>query len=462
MWFLKVTRKEFLELLGKESATTIKTNELLSIQNLNRKRLAKGSILLVWEFEPKVNPPCLVITPDSELKDFLAWATTYLPSFKPFTAFFKTINLSLFKIYNSYSNSPNFNSYEDVCAGMVISEALTQIPLSANPNVITPTACKSTVSYCYIQAICRGISIEGIEEIIRRWKTVRSITNQPKRSLSVTEISILGRTLENLILERPLAKNRLGFEENLYKACKQIRENGKCSAEIWNEITSGNEKLNSIPDLIKGTIEDRIQIFNRAIQYLKSFNKISNAQSSFVCGYFASLIKPGSLEHFSLIKSQLSSFPTSLVWYGFLTGLNKNNMILAIFDNLGRRVLRDLMHNRELVSTPSSDISFDELHMRFSSGEVKYNFKKNYTNSLQVELVPNIFSIIRIIDKEVSKGEDKYKNEKFVSNFKELGHQINKLNEIYSILRTESQLDRPDIKTKGKAERTKHKQLTLL
>src|SRR5687767_8463572 len=87
-------RRAFLDWLGEE--TTPPARPLYNLSTLSAD-LRNSDLALIWDDVPNgpgsISNPVVVVA-DAKYRDFLAWATTYVSTYTPFTAFFRVIKTS--------------------------------------------------------------------------------------------------------------------------------------------------------------------------------------------------------------------------------------------------------------------------------------------------------------------------------------------------------------------------------
>ena len=126
-----VSREEFLEILLPRG----KTPDLPGAGETQRSLYAESTgksyrIGLAWEETDKEDalPRAIVIDHDQR-RDFLAWVVTYLPEFRPFTAYFRVLSKEFAAAYvanhgGERRGDPSLGDLEDVCLGLAFGEML--------------------------------------------------------------------------------------------------------------------------------------------------------------------------------------------------------------------------------------------------------------------------------------------------------------------------------------------------
>jgi hypothetical protein len=116
---------------------------------VNLTQLAGVWSRLAWREDPR-RPPCLpdlIILPDGELQDFLAWTSTYLGDYRPLTAQLRVLEVSAADRYFGAKYARPEGWLEAVFAGLIICETLTYFDIERDPNAIPGVAFFSSYSF---------------------------------------------------------------------------------------------------------------------------------------------------------------------------------------------------------------------------------------------------------------------------------------------------------------------------
>src|SRR4051812_5098596 len=91
LWILNLQRAEVLQLLG---SRRVARGAIIRLGQRSDLAVAKETVTFVWAHPPNDLDglkPSLAVVPAGETADFLAWATTYIDTLRPFTAFVRVI-----------------------------------------------------------------------------------------------------------------------------------------------------------------------------------------------------------------------------------------------------------------------------------------------------------------------------------------------------------------------------------
>lgn len=380
------------------------------------------SFYLLWE-EDKTGLPSAIIVNDNELKDLIAWTSTFIGTIKPFTAFIRVMPYSVAADYSVVQASPNFDGYESVCAAMIIAEALSNAPEKVHPNTLTPLVCGSTYSYALARAFALNITFDSFNTIIEKISSVRDLSGQAPRKVSPYSILAIWYVLYSIrcdsnntifanhymnsfldALKKTDSSNNKDIKyylQYICDACYQFKTFGDIDDNTFFKFTKAVQ-LDQQRNLWEKTKEINVINFKNVMTILLSEVERPTFATAFLCGYFANKVAPGTFSHVDLVWSYIEKLPTALLWYAIFAGLSKKNDVLQSSDCLPLRVIRDLFAPSGLLNIPSCDISVDELEVLMTGTNKSINFKHGYSGHLQVEVAPNVITKVRWIDPDKS------------------------------------------------------------
>ena len=387
MWTLESDRRKFLDMLLGNATLT----QALPVEHLPTISPKGDDLYLLWESDPRPRgvPPSVVVVADGRLRDFLAWVSTYLTSHRPFTAFFRVIEFCVLADLGVNAAPPSLNGLEQACVGTIVAEASLLSLAHGKLTTLTLPNCSGLLSYALTQALALGANLQKIEGVREEYLRARKLSDYPY-IIDVATVDEIYRILFEL---REKGSGKSLFSPRslspLTDACWDISGSGKVSGGLWNQLTNGAEELRDAQDRMQGTREERVLYFQRSAVDA-SMGLSDSRVRNFVIGYLASLIAPGSLAHIDLVMKNVPSLPTAALWYGMCAGLHKKNDLLASYNVLGRRLLRDLLRHEPLHAPPTCDIAVAELQILQEGNGESPQFPRIASNRILVELEPFI------------------------------------------------------------------------
>ena len=435
MWILRGTRRILLEVLGANGGTS--QIALQQTVPAPPSELKRDELVLMWELEqgPKLDLPSLAVIPNGELNDFLAWTSTFAPGFLPFTAFVRVLEARATKTFWKYTE-PALGEGANYCAGLILGEVISQASQKIDPASLSPLGCASTLSYCMARALGLGLLDECADRIVEKWAQARHLLGQPDRKLRVEAIRDVWLILADVLNgDRFTLRNRLGSAASgaIVHGCLELKTASQIALHTWRDLVGNSKELLVARERMQGPREERVTRFEDAVANLAHTPTVNPEVASFLCGYLASLIDPGSLTHARLLSPLLDRFPTALLWYGLCAGFHQKNELLSQFNALGRRVLRDVVNPESLLSRPQSDIAIEELEVFLRGDKPLREFHRGSPKHISIEIAPRIRTTLNWPDHSAREQEDLtgsrgYADNEYVG--KQLGQVIQSLNQI--------------------------------
>lgn len=392
MWALPADKKILLDIFGKESSHHIQ--RLCRLQRRSTLLQPSDEMLLLWSMDPTPSGsrlpageylPDVIVVRSEEIRNFIAWATTVISGYRPFTAFFKVLGSKQAELALE-SKEPSLGELENSFAGLIIGEALT---LSANQRALSALSllpCQSTYSYCFARAFALGYvqSGSGADPVAAPMALARRLTRQPARKLDDELLAYALRLVAELATDVPPIK-QLNLPTFIWESCREIQVHGEVKRS-WQLLEDGVGFPSHILREMKGPREQRVRTFERV---LKEPNRLDSLTASFLVGLLTDQIAPGTFEHVDLLLPYLSQYPMALIWYGLCAGLHPDSEVQQVGNCLGRRLIRDLLAPEPLVSRPKYDISVRELEV-YLDREAAIEFRVASQNHMAVELLPGV------------------------------------------------------------------------
>ncbi len=393
MWSMKVGRKELAEILN--SGRLSSWNNLYEAQDNLSPLGASDEIELLWKYDPMKGGrhlPSAIIVDRQDQKDFLAWINTYVPSIRPLTAYSRVSDRQTALDFLAFHNSPSLGRLEGACLGMIIGETVTYVGKSRSLRNITHAACLSTLSFTIARAA--GISLERrfISEIETRWSRTRELLGASSLPIDARAVqaawSVIGHLSEGKI-DLPSWQPP---SQVVLESCSQILSSGEVNHSELERLSREVPEFDIFRNELSRPREERLSLFERAINTISRSQTKSNFAAEFLCGYLASAISPGTLDHLHVVLPHVNAVPSLIIWYGLCAGLSSRDNLCAGLNGLVRRVQRELFRESDFLQTPSCDISFEELQIISKSAREWTDIRTSSAGQFVVELLPCVNS----------------------------------------------------------------------
>lgn len=392
MYTASVSRREFLDILQRSYPGTP-----LSRTRDERDYDLKGEDLqLVWKDERQCRDyvlPSMVVIPAGGQKDFFAWAFTYLATLRPFTAFIRVVEPSLFQSITRTESQRNLARVSEAFIALIIGEATSYVEPRLDLRQLTSNACANTHSYALTRATVLGLG-EFSEHVSIAWASLGELTRQTRRHFDLASLRAPFQVLFELLTGRS-GPTLTPPNDLVRQACGELLKSGDINDRTWRELSDTLGGLFELRAQMQESRENRVRTLERASEWFADHRRAEPLLSAFVCGYLCSRIAPGDLDHLNLVSRFLPNTPAAMLWFSVCSGLQSHGQVSAFADGLGSRILRDLEQSEDLFGRPRCDIALAELELLSMRDKPLTDFRTSSNGMLTVELIPAVTTSIR-------------------------------------------------------------------
>lgn len=390
MWSLDTDREGVLRILQGEEGG----REARRVSVGRQEQIHEGGVRLLWrKAEGMGGPPEGMVVPDREMEEFFAWTNTYLPNWSPITAFFRVVSepSELKGVLEEEQSLGTF--YEPAALGLTIGEAIVQTGARYDVERLPYSACIATFSFVAARGMRRGIAVD---DLAKRWDVCRHATGQDPLSVRIGELVGPWQVLEDVTRQaggKNLAISSKGSRKALGDALSDIVRNGEVSGAAWRAVTRGFPDIRDILVHMTDTQEARILAFERILKQAVSGRRTRSLEVSFLIGYVASLIAPGSLKHAYMLLAYLDRLPTAVMWLALFASIYRKSQLRMT--KLAHLVWKDIAEEEDLLARPKCDIALAEFRILKDAGYGGDNLQGSTRGRLVVELAPGISTTVR-------------------------------------------------------------------
>jgi hypothetical protein len=390
-----LNREEFFDLFQKpsQSGQVISHNQLAL-----RGGGSSPALEVIWADDGHQDAlPAVCIVRKENLRDFLAWTATYLPSASPITALCRVMTPEGYESLprNRAPWSPRARILNASALGAILAEALSYLDGKEDLNRLSSAACARTFSYAAARAIFMGYDWSRTSAAGTAWLELREFTTQPSTVLAPQGLQACWSVIYSLRSGDQGREADLSEDlKVILQACEEIDDSSEISRSTWQILTGHIHGLLGLPELMTGPREERVLVIERVLKALPVANLLGDDKLSFAVSYLVSRISPGTLDHFSLLRTSVPENSPALVWYGMCSGLGRRTD-LRDASGLSLRVLRDLVRAAPIDDKPDCDLSIDELKVLMSAASKESGIKPAMPGYLVVELIPYVNSTVR-------------------------------------------------------------------
>jgi len=402
--FVKLDRRSFLNWLAGsgEPKVAISHPDMEWVLGLN-----SGEIALVWADQPAgpedPRRPIIVVS-DSSLNDFLAWTSTYVKSFAPFTAFFRVISSSHISamIVDQREQSRLFDELLlGKLSGVVIAEAVSQ---AAQPtkrlDSLSLQACQATFSYAVLQGYFSNMHPADLSDLGEEWMRARGISSDASTRLDGNYLSSFWMIASHALLSRSRPRVTSGgwtdaIEELVYIS----KHDGDLFESLaWN-LLSRDLKGYTNPSKILFDMprEDQLIFLDNTARTLGGSDVPMFLAEAWL-GMLAARLGNGSFEYLGLLDNVRDRFPGASIWFALFSVWRPGFDGLIVGNCLGRRVAREISAPRNLFEAPTCDIALSEYEVLARGGWLA-SVRSAIASSIEVELRPLVAAKFRIASK---------------------------------------------------------------
>jgi len=390
----KMNRRELLDLI-----TGRRRDGVQGSLEIEQGTQAVQQMTVIWREEddsPGGTLPRVIALPREAQQEFLAWAYTYLPVLRPFTAFVRLVDLAEASEILHRDSAHDLGRFREAFVSLIICESMSRLgPRPDLPQQLTPNACANSHSYALARALALGFE-ERTEEVSAAWHSVRDLTKQRTPEHDPTGLTVAFRVLSSCWRRQPTPSGSMPPElPFLEQACREIADAGDIKNETWFDLTRHWDNLSEIRLQMVESRENRVRAFDKAWITIAEISQTNPTLASFISGYLGSRIAPGELDHFGVVARTLEAAPDALLWFGICSGLRSDGQVLAFSGGLGYRILRDLEQASHVLDRPRCDLATAELEVLLNRDKPLTDFRVGSSGLITVELLPGVITTVR-------------------------------------------------------------------
>ena len=407
MWALDTDREELLRILQTEKCDV----RAQPISDLYVQQPKPGSVRLLWgDAEDLRGLPVAMVVPQREMGEFFAWTNTYLPSWSPITAFFRIVSDSSELDARYEEGKPFARKCESAAIGLVVGEALIQSGRRYDAERIPYNGCIVTFSFAAARGLKRCIAVDNIA---KRWDSCRVVTGQDPLKVRVAELLVpwqvlvgVSQKVDGESVIGTVSTN--GSRSGMVDALNDVFKSGEVGVAAWRAVTRGFPWARNARVHMRDTHEARIIALEEMLKKAEAGKNANRPIASFLVGYVASLIAPGSLKHAQLLLAYLDRFPTAVMWLGLFASTYTNSQFRL--SKLAHLVWKAITDGENLLARPACDIALAELSILKDAGFFADKLQGSTRGRLVVELEPGVTTTVRWLREEYAINEPDQKD----------------------------------------------------
>ncbi len=434
-YYARIGRRDFGELISDVGISRLNIETITEIDIYEAP--VRNEIIAVWSLNPKKSKqlPEVLICRDGTQSDWAAWITTFAAKIRPFSAYIRLMTHTEFHHTIKKALTHNIVPFAWPFTGLILGETLCASGLSDKSlATLTGTAFASTLSYVMCRTAAIYTDFQEWSHLIKMWASVRKITNQKTRKIEIESIVHVCATIIEALGFHGSQKISTRNNTAVIKACRQLIKSPQrnLSNIFRSKVYTDAERM------MRGSREDRVLAFDEFLNKIKGKSAPKPETMSFMLGYLASRIAPGTIKHSSILDPITHSYPSAMLWYGFCAGFtggdtkmpDGNGKRCVDFPSSARRVVRELLRPEPHLGSPTCDIGYLELIALSQTGrDPLEGLIKTTPGSIIVELLPGVCTSVNVSSKLPAKSQVRELREREI--IAKLGLQIEHLCETY-------------------------------
>lgn len=390
MQLAELNREQFLGWIGGK----LNPEPEFKKQNQGSFLSKRESVGLVWleGEETTLNQPRIVV-PQSSLKDFFAFANTYIGNYKPLSAFYQVYSSEEMELIaqksHSFERSIKFDSFISVAMFEALMRSRHQSKSFEN---ITTSSVGATLSASLMSAIYLGYGVAELKEIRNRWDFISSLSANRNVETISDKIVKVWIAISSCVNDAKVNKSELKIP---YLAEFKSAYHNETPLEKWFiPIASEVKGVSSSVDDMMGAREIRVKALVSILNALTEA-KMDSDSKDFVAGGILSMLTSGSISQIDTINSVQSMFPSAPLWFGAFSALHARNDALRSHNSLGAHAVKHVKLLRDDGESPLADISFHELAALGQDAFKLGQFRTQHQGKVQVRLLGQLVSVFR-------------------------------------------------------------------
>jgi hypothetical protein len=394
----QLSREQFLSWIGGEIPTATRG----SPQTLARKT-PPGKIFVAWREKP--DPirlhHAIIAVPPGDQRDFLAFVSTYVGTYRPFTAYFRVVRADLLNEILTAADSPQDKNsiFSKMAAGAALAELHMQAQAVSQPPEFTLARARGTLSRVAAITAALGYGTESLEWVEKSWVRVQQSGGSPVVTFPCADMwsavaGALGSTNNSELLLQPSTL--------INDILPELQSSGRVRNNILSRLSREFPALRGAEKQMASTREDRVRFFQAALPSLVDGPE-DVLLREFAAGLLLATVGNGSFDHLSLVNGMVESIPRAIIWFGICASLFAETNLGTFRGGLGRRLARDDSRFVEFFGTPEADLSAAEFDLIYKYQDGGPDVPVLDVGKLSLELLPGVETLLQLPQSERGK-----------------------------------------------------------
>lgn len=353
----------------------------------------KSEMLLLWADEERANDRTVrpvIVTKDENVDDLLAWSSTFIATYSPFTAFFRVLSISDLERFEVFTRPQEWmdSRLRDDLAGVALAEAVIQTGFrSSGIKGINLQACEMTFSFAALKGINSGLHPAQLFDLADAWDRVRSASSQRPLALSAERALSFWLLATEALLSDGHRRSDSGWMFALSEFIRQVQASEERDPDLvqWSGEPAIKKILDRFTEALHLPRERQIKVLDSATKELLTLDQPLPLTEA-VFGYMVSRLGDGSFDYLTLPAEYKDQLQASALWVAFFSMFREGFDGLTANYSLGRHVAKKARTSSNIFDTVSADISAREVQT--ISGKRRSGITNLVNPLIQVELLP--------------------------------------------------------------------------
>jgi hypothetical protein len=392
MWTFQATRTDLLNIIQAERG--LKTPDNIRFENSAQLPSLRSDLLLVWRENPRDVPvlPEVVIVPTLGTHDFLAWTSTYLADYNPITAQLRVLDVAHTDRYFAPHPLLSTGRLQLIFAAIILAETLAYFEGERDPGSIRGVVFGSTYSFSRARDTKLWGQPTGDDDLFNNWRLARSTLRNPRLSVDPEDLRLPWRIVSQIATGKRQSGQK-SDEDLLANASEQLFHKGQIDSDLLNQICVRAGLPSTGDPSGKGLREDKVTALESMAKRKPNHDRTRDLYT-FLCGYLANEISPGSFEHWAVVHRMFQDSRSVMLWYGLCAGLTPGSNVRDVFKGVGRRILRDVLSEGSVLDRPTADLALSEFGLTDVGRSGRPVFFTQNSGFVQIEIAPCVTTLI--------------------------------------------------------------------
>jgi len=351
------------------------------------------AVMLVWKSEEDFNSlfdTFVIVVPDQNYQEIIAWAITYIGDYRPLTSFFHVFPFSAIERFDIFEAISAWlpRKILDSFVAAVIAEAAIQTDWRSSHRMPSIQSCTLTFSFAATKGLYQGLHPSQLVDIAERWDAFRSNKTNPSR-LSADQAISFWLVATSAFLpgtENSPSNDWIGTISSLVRAASA--DNYALYSDVFLQHSKIQMAVNRFFESTHLPRERLIRVLDDCVRDIVSTDAPPPLKEATI-GLLIAKLGDGSLSYLGLALDTAGDLICSPLWFAFFCGFQKGFDGLSGNNSLGRHLVRKSAIKRDIFNKSQTHLSYDEAQILAANrgGEVLFS---GFGSVLDVELVPGV------------------------------------------------------------------------